>query len=97
MNKLEFLNVLETHGKGKFRLDYDCLRATLNYCEYCPITFVCQAVTGEYFPIRNYTLAAEAIGITIEFKNGIVDAADSMHSHSHSFRQEMLTALGLDS
>ncbi len=96
MNKLEFLNVLESHGKGKFRLDYDCLRATLNYIEYCPITFVCQAVTGEYFRSRDYPKAARKLGIDHELMNSIVDAADYAHTRSHSFRHDMLTVLGLD-
>lgn len=96
MNKLEFLNVLESHGKGKFRLAFGCIRAEINYFEYCPITFVCQAVTGEYFPVRDFTKAARAIDITPEFTNGIVDAADNALNASRSFRHDMLTVLGLD-
>jgi hypothetical protein len=90
MTKEKFLELIEKHGKGKFKVQYGHIRCG----DYCPITFLCYKIKYTHYTLSAYPSAAIDLNIPHEVSNLIVDAADK--EQDKVFRPQLLKALGLD-
>ncbi|TSC81783.1 MAG: hypothetical protein G01um101419_750 [Parcubacteria group bacterium Gr01-1014_19] len=97
----QFMKELAKH-KGKFKIGihhyYDKIRISLNgELDHCPVTSVCETLTGKRFGIGQWKQAAREIGLQLRTANAIVRAADDelRTKTAKLYRRQMFRVLGL--
>lgn len=83
--------------------DIVCLRAMVRdhtagkYRNYCPVTFVCHALTGKYYDVIDAKDAGNAIGLSDDLHRLIISAADypenAMCSGAEPIRERLVAII----
>lgn len=70
-------------------------RPGLTEDHYCPITAVYQSFRTQFVHPREYQRAAHLLGLSDEFRERVMRAADGYNDRDPATRSHLLTALGL--